>query len=183
MRAAKSADIYARLVELLGRLMRGAAPLPFMPRWVPRRPAAFAAAAAARLARSLSVHAPGKMPQLWPAHVHAGSCRDDASAAPFIAHPTRALRPRTSTATSSYRACRSLDMIVVPLVAFDQTGARLGYGGGATTATCPCSRPHAKSSASPLTSSVSTAFPPTPTTCRYPTSSLAPLSAATYHAA
>ena len=56
---------------------------------------------------------------------------DDASAAPFIAHPTRAF---TAMDIDSDRfpivPADVLDMIVVPLVAFDQTGARLGYGGG-----------------------------------------------------
>lgn len=55
----------------------------------------------------------------------------DTSAAPFIAHPTRAF---AATDIDSVHfpivPAEALDMIVVPLVAFDQTGARLGYGGG-----------------------------------------------------
>ena len=55
----------------------------------------------------------------------------DADAAPFIGHPTRAF---AATDIDSGRfpivPAEALDMIVVPLVAFDQTGARLGYGGG-----------------------------------------------------
>ena len=55
----------------------------------------------------------------------------DTSEAPFIAHPTRAF---AATDIDSIRfpivPAEALDMIVVPLVAFDQTGARLGYGGG-----------------------------------------------------
>ena len=56
---------------------------------------------------------------------------DDASAAPFIAHPTRAF---AATDVDSDRfpivPAEALDMIIVPLEAFDCTGARLGYGGG-----------------------------------------------------
>ena len=55
----------------------------------------------------------------------------DVSAAPFIAHPTRAF---AATDVDSVRfpivPAAELDMVVVPLVAFDRTGARLGYGGG-----------------------------------------------------
>lgn len=55
----------------------------------------------------------------------------DVDTAPFIGHPTRAF---AATDIDSDRfpivPAEALDMIVVPLVAFDQTGARLGYGGG-----------------------------------------------------
>ena len=55
----------------------------------------------------------------------------DVSTAPFIAHPTRAF---AATDIDSNRCpivpAAELDMVVVPLVAFDRTGARLGYGGG-----------------------------------------------------
>ena len=47
-----------------------------------------------------------------------------------VGHP----RPFTAMDIDSDRfpivPAKALDMIVVPLVAFDQTGARLGYGGG-----------------------------------------------------
>lgn len=56
---------------------------------------------------------------------------DDVSEAPFIAHPTRTF---AATDIDSNRCpivpAAELDMVVVPLVAFDRTGARLGYGGG-----------------------------------------------------
>ena len=55
----------------------------------------------------------------------------DVDAAPFVAHPTRAF---TAAEIDSTRfpivPADSLSMIIVPLVAFDCTGARLGYGGG-----------------------------------------------------
>ena len=135
LRAAKSADICARLVELLGRLDAAA------PRIVAVyaamgsevNPAAFAAAAAKRdwrvaypcMLSAAEATACGQRMCMRAVAV------DDASAAPFIAHPTRAF---AATGIVSNRfpivPAKALDMIVVPLVAFDQTGARLGYGGG-----------------------------------------------------
>ena len=135
LRAAKSADICARLVELLGRLDAAA------PRIVAVyaamgsevNPAAFAAAAAKRdwrvaypcMLSAAEATACGQRMCMRAVAV------DDASAAPFIAHPTRAF---AATDIDSNRfpivPAKALDMIVVPLVAFDQTGARLGYGGG-----------------------------------------------------
>ena len=135
LRAATSADICARLVELLGRLDAAA------PRIVAVyaamgsevNPAAFAAAAAKRdwrvaypcMLSAAEATACGQRMCMRAVAV------DDASAAPFIAHPTRAF---AATDIDSNRfpivPAKALDMIVVPLVAFDQTGARLGYGGG-----------------------------------------------------
>lgn len=135
LQAAKSADICARLVELLGRLDAAA------PRTVAvyaamgseADPAAFAAAAAARGWR---VAYPCMLSAAEATACGQRMCMravaaDDASAAPFIAHPARAF---AATDIDSDRfpivPAEALDMIVVPLVAFDQTGARLGYGGG-----------------------------------------------------
>lgn len=135
LQAAKSADICERLVELLGRSDAAA------PRTVAvyaamgseADPAAFAAAAAVRGRR---VAYPCMLSAIDAAACGQRMCMravaaDDASAAPFIAHPTRAF---AATDIDSDRfpivPAKALDMIVVPLVAFDQTGARLGYGGG-----------------------------------------------------
>lgn len=135
LRAAKSADICARLVELLGRLDAAA------PRIVAVyaamgsevNPAAFAAAAAKRdwrvaypcMLSAAEATACGQRMCMRAVAV------DDASAAPFIAHPTRTF---AAADIDSDRfpivSAEALDMIVVPLVAFDRTGARLGYGGG-----------------------------------------------------
>ena len=135
VRAAKSAVVCARLVELMDRL--GAA----APRTVAVYaamgsevdPAAFAAAAVARgwrVAYPCMLSATDAMAcgqRMCMRAVSAG----DASEAPFIAHPTRAF---AATGVDSIRfpivPAKALDMVVVPLVAFDRTGARLGYGGG-----------------------------------------------------
>ena len=135
VRAAKSGVICAQLVELLERSDSAT------PRTVAvyaamgseANPAAFAAAAAKRGWR---VAYPCMLSAIDAAACGQRMCMravaaDDASAAPFIAHPTRAF---AATDIDSDRfpivPAEALDMIVVPLVAFDQTGARLGYGGG-----------------------------------------------------
>ena len=135
LQAAKSADICARLVELLGRSDAAA------PRTVAvyaamgsaADPAAFAAAAAVRgrrVAYPCMLSATDAMAcgqRMCMRAVSAG----DASEAPFIAHPTRAFAA-TDVDSDHFPIvpAAELDMVVVPLVAFDRTGARLGYGGG-----------------------------------------------------
>lgn len=135
VRAAKSAAICARLVELMESSgtagQRTVAVYAAMGSEVD--PAAFATAAAKRGWR---VAYPCMLSAIDAAACGQRMCMravaaDDASAAPFIAHPTRAF---AATDIDSDRfpivPAEALDMIVVPLVAFDQTGARLGYGGG-----------------------------------------------------
>ena len=135
VRAAKSAAVCARLVELLERSDAAA------PRTVAVYaamgsevdPAAFAVAAAARgwrvaypcMLSAADAAACGQ--RMCMRAVAAG----DVDTAPFIAHPTRAF---TAADVDSIRfpivPAEALGMVVVPFVAFDQTGARLGYGGG-----------------------------------------------------
>ncbi len=135
VRAAKSAAICARLVELMESSgtagQRTVAVYAAMGSEVD--PAAFAAAAAKRgwrvaypcMFTATDAMACGQ--RMCMRSVSAG----DASEAPFIAHPTRAF---AATDIDSNRCpivpAAELDMVVVPLVAFDRTGARLGYGGG-----------------------------------------------------
>ena len=135
VRAAKSAVICARLVELLGRL-DAAAPhtvAVYAAMGSEVDPAAFAATAAKR---SWRVTYPCMLTAIDAAACGQRMCMravaaDDASETPFIAHPTRAFAA-TDVDSDHFPIvpAAELDMVVVPLVAFDRTDARLGYGGG-----------------------------------------------------
>lgn len=135
VRTAKSAVVCARLVELMESNgtagQRTVAVYAAMGSEVD--PAAFAAAAVARgwrVAYPCMFSATDAMAcgqRMCMRAVSAG----DASEAPFIAHPTRAFEA-TDVGSDHFPIvpAKALDMVVVPLVAFDRTGARLGYGGG-----------------------------------------------------
>lgn len=135
LRAAKSAAICARLIELLGRLDAAAAHTVAIYAAMGSEvdPAAFAAAA---VKRGWRVAYPCMLSAIDAAACGQRMCMravavDDASSAPFIAHPTRAFAAMDIDSDHfPIVSAEALDMAIVPLVAFDQTGARLGYGGG-----------------------------------------------------
>ena len=135
VRAAKSAVICARLVERLGR-SDPAAPhtvAVYAAMGSEVNPAAFAAAAAKRGWR---VAYPCMLSATDTAACGQRMCMravavGDASVAPFIARPTRTFAAEDFDSDRfPIVPAEALDMIVVPLVVFDHTGARLGYGGG-----------------------------------------------------
>lgn len=135
VRAAKSAVICSRLVELLERSGPEA----------PRTVAVYAAMGSEVDPAVFAAEAAGHGWQVaYPCMLSASDAAaygqrmnmrvvatGDVDTAPFIAHPTRAF---AATDIDSGRfpivPAETLGMVVVPLVAFDRTGARLGYGGG-----------------------------------------------------
>ena len=135
VRVAKSAVVCARLVELMESSgtagQRTVATYAAMGSEVD--PAAFGAAAAARGWRVAypCIFSPTDAAACGQRMCMRAVAAGDASSAPFIAHPTRTFAAMDIDSDRfPIVPAEALDMAIVPLVAFDRAGARLGYGGG-----------------------------------------------------
>lgn len=69
-----------------------------------------------------------------PCSEYSAALEGDASAAPFLTHPMRIFdaeaRKRGAAAGVVEVPSREIDCLIAPMVAFDDAGTRIGYGGG-----------------------------------------------------